>query len=68
MKMFLINMQGSYGAEDFYIVKATTIEEARLKATAKYEHVSHFTGNYMGQQQEIVFDTIGVSELITYHW
>jgi len=60
-KLFIVCVNGTYGGEDYYIVKAPT-EEVGLKDTlATLRH-------YLGTPTEIEFDVDGVSQLLANIW
>ena len=70
-KLFIICVNGTYGGEDYYIVKAPTKEVAITKANLKFDSLKDTLNtlrHYMGTPTEIEFDADGVSQLLANIW
>jgi len=69
MKIFMVCVGGTYGAEDYYVVKALSKVVAQELAKEKYEHESKkFNGTYLGSDVEMIFNHDGVSQLLSNQW
>ncbi len=68
-KTFIICVGGTYGAEDYYIVKSLSKVCAEEMAKDKYkQELKKYEGSYLGHPTELFFDSDGISQLLSSAW